>query len=175
MTRPPSSGTDDFDPTDPHHWPSPPEPSARAWEKTRTDILARLSTATHRGRWRGVVKVAAGVAVLAAGVLIAWGLWATFQPTVRPLPDVNTPVADATPPDPLAEYDVLPIATASDVMVSAVRGSDVRFGSISHPVPDTLPLTSVTDVTVHRGPAAGELSCPEPGGMAVYVMPPADK
>jgi hypothetical protein len=43
--------------------------------------------------------------------------------------------------------------------------------AISHPVPETLPLASAADVTVHRGPTAGELSCPDPNGMAVYVMP----
>ncbi len=170
MTRPPASGTDDFDPSDPLHWPSPPEPSARAWEKTRTDIVARLPLSVPRHRWANTVKVAAAVAALAAGVLIAWGVWATFH---RPMVEVNT--VYATPTDPLAEYDVLPIATSGDVMVSAVRGGDVRFGSISHPVPDSMPLTSAADVTVHRGPTAGELACPEPGGMAVYVMPPADK
>jgi hypothetical protein len=173
MTRPPSSGPDDFDPADPYRWPPPPEPSARAWEKTRTDIFARLPKVTTARPWTTVVKVTAGVGLLAAGVLVAWGLWATFQQPVMPSP--HGPVANAEPADPLAEYDVLPIATASDVMVSAVRGSEVRFGSIHHPVPEMMPLASGADVTVHRGPAAGELSCPDPGGMAVYVMPPADK
>ncbi len=174
MTRPPSSGSDDFDPADPHHWPPPPEPSAAAWEQTRTDIVARLPKVTTARPWSTVGKTTAAVGLLAAGVLMAWGLWATFQqPAVPSQPSV--PVATATPADPLAEYDVLPIATSNDVMVSSVRGGDVRFGSISHPVPDTMPLASATDVTVHRGPAAGELACPEPGGMAVYVMPPAYK
>ncbi len=173
MTRPPPSGSDDFDPADPHHWPAPPEPSAAAWEKTRTDIVARLPTATPRRPWVNAVKVSAGVAVLAAGVLIAWGLWASLAPPAVPPP--ITPVANAEPTDPLAEYDVLPIATSGDVMVSAVHGGDVRFGSISHPVPDAMPLASAADVTVRRGPTAGELASPEPGGMAVYVMPPADK
>ena len=174
MTRPPSSGSDDFDPSDPQHWPPPPEPSARAWEKTRTDIVALLPPRTACRRNTVAVKVAAGVGVLAAGVLVAWGLWATFHPfTVAPTP--NVPVANAEPTDPLAGYDVLPIATASDVMVSAVGGSELRFGSINHPIPEVMPLASGADVTVLRGPVAGELSCPDPGGMAVYVMPPTDK
>ena len=173
MTRPPPSGPDDFDPADPYHWPPPPEPSARAWEKTRTDILARLPKATTGRPWVTVAKVGVGAGVLAAGLLVAWGVWVTFPPPVVSAPTV--PVASVTPADPLAEYDVLPIATAADVMVSAVRGSDVRFGSIHHPVPDTMPLASAADVTVYRGPVAGELSCPEPGGMAVYVMPPTEK
>jgi hypothetical protein len=34
-----------------------------------------------------------------------------------------------------------------------------------------MPLASSGEVSVTHGPAAGEFSCPEPGGMAVYVMP----
>lgn len=174
MTRPPPSGSDDFDPADPYHWSPPPEPSARAWLRVRTGIAARLPQKTADRRWAPVLKAGAGVGLIAAGMLIAWGLWTNLpRHAVQPTPYVPTATAESA--DLLAEYDVLPIATASDVMVSAVRGSDVRFGSIHHPVPDTMPLASGADVTVHRGPMAGELSCPEPGGMAVYVMSPTDK
>lgn len=164
MTRLPSSGPDDFDPTHPELWPAPPEPSAGAWEKTRTDIVAHLPRKPAGRRWVG--KAAAG-GLIAAGVLAAWVVW---KPAVRP---TEPPVvaATASPSDPLAEYDVLPVATASDVMVSAVRGGDVRFGSISHPVPEVMPLATGGDVTVLKGPTAGELACPDPNGMAVYVMP----
>lgn len=174
MNRPLSSGPDDFDPADPDHWPLPPEPSARAWENTRTGITARLPRVTPGRRWHTLAKVGATAGLLSAGVLLAWGLWATFHPPAAPTPP-EVPFADAASVDPLAGYDVLPIATASDVMISSVRGNEVRFGSINHPVPDAMPLASGADVTIHRGPVAGELSCPDPGGAAVYVMPPVDK
>jgi hypothetical protein len=166
MTRPHPFGPDDFDPAHPDHWPAPPEPSAEAWEKTRTDIVARLPRSPKR-RW--LVPATAG-GLIAAGLMVGWGGWLVVG-GIAPPAEPAVVVANADPVDPLAEYDVLPIATASDVMVSVVRGGEVRFGSINHPVPETIPLASAGDVTVHRGPTAGELSCPEPNGMAVYVMP----
>lgn len=161
MTRPPSSGPDDFDPLDPRLWPAPPEPSEARWAEVYSAFAGRVSA--RRPWW----KVAAAVGAVAASALIAWAVWPRPIPTQ---PTVAEVVAE-TPTDPLAEYDVLPIATAEDVMVSAVRGGDLRFGSISHPVPDVMPLASAGEVSVLRGPAAGEFSCPEPGGMAVYLMP----
>jgi hypothetical protein len=168
MTRPHPSGPDDFDPAHPDHWPAPPEPTPEVWEKTRTDIVARLPRRPAGQRW--LVPAAATGGLIAAGVLVAWGVWSLVG-GVAPPAEPTTAVVAEKPTDPLAEFDVLPIATASDVMVSAVRGGEVRFGSINHPVPETMPLASAADVTVHRGPTAGELSCPDPNGMAVYVMP----
>lgn len=166
MTSPNSSGPDDFDPLDPRHWPAPPEPSERRWaEVSRAFAGVRPS----RRPWWKVGAVAVG-AMAAATVLIAWAVWPrTVPPTPAP-----EPVAERAD-DPLAEYDVLPVATASDVMVSAVRGGGVGFGSIDHPVPDAMPLASAGEVSVVHGPAAGELSCPEPGGMAMYVMPVGER
>ena len=166
MNRPHSSGPDDPEPIQPESWPDPPEPSAARWEKVRSGIHARLPVRAPRKPWAAVVT-AAGIA---AAVLVAVGVWAAVNPATQP----TVPVAVATNPepiDPLAEYDVLPIATASDVMVSAVRGNDIQFGSIHHPIPDVMPLMTGADVIVLKGPAAGELSCPDPDGMAVYVMP----
>lgn len=162
MTRPHSSGPDDFDPLDHRHWPAPPEPSEARWEQVRRAFAGGVPA--RRPWWK---VSAAAVGAVAAAALIAWAVW----PRPLPTPDAPEVVAEK-PADPLAEYDVLPIATAEDVMVSVVRGGDLRFGSISHPVPDVMPLASAGEVSVIRGPAAGELSCPEPGGMAVYVMPP---
>jgi hypothetical protein len=110
--------------------------------------------------------VIAGVFVIAGAVG-----WAVFP---RPPQPVGLAFV-ITPTDPLADFDVLPIASEYDVMVSAVRGGEVAFGSIDHPVPEALPLATGVDVAVRRGPTAGELHATEPGGMAVYVMPPADK
>lgn len=165
MNRPHSSGPDDFDPNQPENWPTPPEPSAARWEKVRSGIHARLPKRTARKPWAAVMT-AAGIA---AAVLAAFGVWAATNPTAPPTVPV---VAEkpSVPIDPLAEYDVLPVATASDVMVSAVRGSDLQFGSINHPIPDVMPLMTGADVSVLKG-TAGELSCPDPDGMAVYVMP----
>lgn len=169
MTPTPSSGPDDFDPTRPEDWPPPPEPSAEAWEKTRTDIVARLPRRAPGRRW-AVAAAAAVLTATAAGVLVAWLGW---QPLPSAVP--SGAVANVAPADPLAEYDVLPVATPSDVMVSAVRGGDIGFGSIDHPIPEVMPLATAADLVVRRGPTAGELCVPEPGGMAVYVMPPTDK
>lgn len=164
MTRPHSSGPDDLDPLDPRHWPAPPEPSEARWAQVR---IAFAGVAPARRPWWKRASAAA-VGTLAASALIAWAVWPRPVPVTPPTPP--EPVTERTA-DPLAEYDVLPIATAADVMVSAVRGGDIRFGSIDHPVPDTMPLVSAADVNVSRGPTAGELSCPEPGDSPLYMMP----
>ena len=165
MTRPPSSGPDDFDPTDPRHWPPPPEPTEARWDVLYQSVARALPR--RRPWWKG----GAAVGVLAAAALIAWAVWPRAGTVPPPPPEPVEP----RPADPLAGYDVLPIATADDVMVHSVRGSDVGFASIDHPIPETMPLATSADVSVHRGPTAGALSCPEPGDMPVYVMPPTDK
>ena len=165
MNRPHSSGPDDPEPIHSESWPDPPEPSAARWEKVRSGIHARLPRRTPRKPWAAVVTTAG----IAATVLVAFGLWVAMKPPTPPTAPVAV-VTNTEPIDPLAEYDVLPVATASDVMVSAVRGNDIQFGSINHPIPEVMPLMTGADVSVLKG-TAGELSCPDAGGMAVYVMP----
>jgi hypothetical protein len=163
MTRPRPSGPDDLDPLDPRLWPAPPEPSEARWAQVRS---AFDGVAPARRPWWKAS--AAAVGTLVASALIAWVVWPRPVPVVPPTAPES--VGERTD-DPLAEYDVLPIATAADVMVSAVRGGDIRFGSIDHPVPNTMPLASAAEVIVSRGPTAGELSCPEPGDAPLYMMP----
>lgn len=165
MNPAPSSGPDDFDPIQPESWPTPPEPSATRWEKVRSGIHARLPKRTARKPW-ALVATTVGIA---AALLVAFGVW-MMNPVTTPTAPVVA-VTNRKPVDPLAEYDVLPIATASDVMVSAVRGNEIQFGSINHPIPEVMPLMTGADVIVLKGPPTGELSCPDPDGTAVYVMP----
>ena len=102
MTRPPSSGPDDFDPLDPSHWPAPPEPSEARWAEVYQGFAGGVPA--RRPWW----KVGAAAGAVAASVLIAWAAWPRpAQPTP---PQTQEPVAES-PADPLAEYDVLPIAT----------------------------------------------------------------
>jgi hypothetical protein len=116
----------------------PPPPTEATWQRVRDRIAARLTPATpppvRRTKW------VAAVAALAACVLIGLTVWSLTPRPEPPIPEVAF--------DPLAEYDVLPIATANDVMVSIVRGDGIDFASIDHPIPPVMPLATTGDLTV---------------------------
>ena len=121
----------------------PPPPTEATWQQVRDRIATRLTPATpppaRRSKWVAV----AAIATLAACVLVGLTVWSL---TPRTGPAAPAEVAF----DPLAEYEVLPIATSDDVMVSVVRGDGIDFASIDHPIPPVMPLATAGDLTVEQ-------------------------
>ncbi len=78
--------------------------------------------------------------------------------------------------DLLAEFDVLPIATPSDVMISTVKGNgEVGFVSCKHPLPDSPRWAKVQDVEIKSGPPEAAMSNPTTSEMPIYNLDPADR
>jgi hypothetical protein len=141
----------------------PPPPSEAAWRRVQGVIAARLSATaprpprrSHRLKWAGAIG---GLAAAVTAGFLAW------------------PPADPTPPttaeagfDPLAEYEVLPVATPGDVFVSAVRRDpDLVLVACDHPLPGRMRLATAADLRVQPTPA-GELSVPAEGDPVMFVV-----
>lgn len=136
----------------------PPRPSGTAWRKVQDGIAAELRSVR---RARTVRRWAATgvVSGMAAAVVVAALVWP------RPSP---TPPAVEVAFDPLAEYDVLPIATESDVMVSAVRSDGIELVSCDHPLPGVMPLATADEISFARVEAGG-MSVPARTDAPVFV------
>lgn len=136
----------------------PPLPSESAWRDVRDGIVDRLQPSSIRHSHRRMVWTATTLAAcLILGVTLWWSKpWAGDERT-----------GAETPFDPLAEYEVLPIASSNDVMVSAVRGG-IEFASIDHPLPGVMSLADGDEFTAVR-PWTGELSQPAPADAPILV------
>ncbi|QJW93330.1 hypothetical protein FTUN_0836 [Frigoriglobus tundricola] len=105
--------------------------------------------------------------------------WAVLVPASPPAPPVNQPgpeVVEVAPPpkapvaplphesapDPLAEFAVLPVAHADEVVLSRVPG-DGWLPVGADPLPGTLPLATVADVRVEDAEATFPKVAPAPG------------
>ncbi len=158
MTRPDPDPTPDDPIRDVWANAYPPMPSEAEWRAVGDGIATRL-TAARRARttrrWAVVGLVSGLAAAVVAGVL----LW----PRSTPTPSVVEVAAD-----PLAEYDVLPIATESDVMVSAVRSNNIELVACDHPLPGVMPLATPNDISVARTDAGG-MSVPTPADAPLFV------
>lgn len=131
---------------------APREPSEAEWEAARRRVAARLPG--RAGRWRAAVALAAGV-LLAVGAVAAWPA-RPAAPTgqgpraVQPVPPVQFAAHTF---DPLAEFDVLPIASAEEVVLHRVPGSGVL--PVGAPLlPEALSLATIDDVEFHEPPEA---------------------
>jgi hypothetical protein len=136
----------------------PQLPGEAEWQVVGDGIAARL-TAARRVRTVRRWAVAGLVSGLAAAVTIAALVWPRATPT---------PPAVEMATDPLAEYDVLPIATESDVMVSAVRSNGIGLVACDHPLPGVMPLATSDDISVARVEAGG-MSVPTPADAPLFV------
>lgn len=128
----------------------PPEPPEAAWEEMRLRIHARVATpavapSRHRGRWGAGVAVAALTATAAA--VVAWLV--LNQPPAPPpnAPDVARAEPVPPPVDPLAEWDVLPIAAAEEVVLRRVPG-DGWLPVGAHPLDGELTLATADEVAL---------------------------
>lgn len=114
---------------------APPEPTDAEWAAVRARVAARLP---HRSRrW----PLVAGLAAAAALVALATGLW-----SAKPVaPEVVDRVTSPVQPDPLAEFDVLPIVSSEEVVLYRVPGAGaLPVGA--PPLAGELVLASVEDV-----------------------------
>lgn len=115
---------------------APPDPGAAAW----ADILGRVEAAAGRpaaarqpgDRLVGTVRLAAGLASVAAVLLVALALGGVFTP--RPPPPQVTP---------------LPVASTGDVEILSMDGGDLGALVVGEPpVKGPLTLASADEVTV---------------------------
>lgn len=106
-------------------------------------------------------RPASALVVIAAAVVLAWGLWPTVKPNevamVEPAPEV----------DPLAEYAELPIATPADVMIAAIKGDGDVLVSVSPPLNGGLALATPDDIEIED--AGGGQA--DPDGAAMIWQP----
>lgn len=125
----------------------PDEPRPEQWDAVLRAVRARLTAtpATRRAPERRAALAVGGVVLAAVAVAVAWLTVAPFAikddvakgPPAVPAPEL--------PADPLAEYDVLPMATAAEVDLARVPGSGwLPVGA--DPLPDVLVLASSKDV-----------------------------
>jgi anti-sigma factor RsiW len=136
----------------------PPAPSEAAWLRA-THAIAVLRI-RNRKRWPHLL----------AGSLAACAVAATVGAWLKPgAPGVAGNAAPTVVEvDPLAEYAVLPVASADDVMVSAVRGSrDSGFVVVKSPLVEVLALATPDDVEIEN-PGSGEVT---DGDSAMMVWP----
>ena len=133
----------------------PPPPCETTWKRVQGEIAARLipphPAGARRVRWARSVAAVGGLAAAVTAGFLAW--------------------PPATPPaDPLAGYEVLPIATPSDVFVSAVRHDpDLMLIACDHPLPGKMRLASVRELEVYR-PQDLALSVPTPDDAPILIM-----
>ncbi len=130
------------------HAARPDEPVEAQWDAVRRRIHDRLNPASPvpgSGRWRAAVCVAVGAALTTAAAVA----WIAFAPAPTQKPEIaavrSVPISPETPADPLAEFAVLPMATANEVDISRVPGSGwLPVGS--DPLPGTLSLATTDEV-----------------------------
>lgn len=120
----------------------PDEPTEAEWDAMRRRIRDRLNPPTPapaRRNWRAAVLVAAGAATAAAVA------WFAFVPAPRVEVVEVRPAVPEAPHDPLADFAVLPMATAEEVDVRRVPGAGwLPIGP--DPLPDILALATTDEV-----------------------------
>jgi hypothetical protein len=125
-------------PDDLPNFPDPPEPRAAEWQRVREAVRQQVLA---RQTWVGRVALVGGA--IAASVVIAVLAW-----PVKIDPQSARARKPVQPADWLAEYDVLPIATGSHLMLSALNGpNDETLLTVDHPLKARMNLASTSDTT----------------------------
>ena len=121
----------------------PPEPSDAVWEQMRRRIQARVAGRAEPARPRRLTRWGAVAAALTAtAAAVAWV--ALGKPPNAPEVAEVKPVP---PADPLAEFDVLPMASEEEVVLHRVPG-DGWLPVGSHPLPGELALATAAEVAL---------------------------
>lgn len=141
---------------------APREPSEAEWEAARLRIHSRLSdsSALPGRRWRVAFWVALGSTLTATAASIAWMVFQAGGPKNAPEPEfveskpvVSVPNVSIAPvpheaqSDPLAEFAVLPMASADEVVLHRVPG-DGWLPVGKTPLPDSISFATSDDVEV---------------------------
>jgi len=125
----------------------PPEPSDAAWEQMRRRIQSRVASRAEPAHPRRLARWGAVAAALTAtAAVVAWV--ALSNPPVPP-PGAReiAEVKPVPPADPLAEFDVLPMASEEEVVLHRVPG-DGWLPVGAHPLPGELALATAAEVAL---------------------------
>jgi len=149
----------------------PPAPQPQPDDLTRSGeiILARLQPILpqRNRRWLRPAFLSGTVASVAALLYFACPPDHVCEIATRP-----TESAPQTPVDPLAEYDDLPIASAGEVRVSAIRGDAVPiFVACDDLLPDLLELATAEEMQIRRtGRSALSMPGPDDAPMIFQIQ-----
>jgi hypothetical protein len=172
--RAPLAGYADGDP-DAVRAARPHEPSEEEWDAVLRRVQSRLAEPVREPPHRRVGVWLAAATLAAAAAAVAWVAVALDaprpDPRVREVADVRpTPAAEVSvaplphepAPDPLAEFPVLPVATAVDVVLYRVPGAGMLPVG-EHPLPGELALATPEDVELEDPNPAWPSVMPAPG------------
>jgi hypothetical protein len=151
----------------------PPEPSVTSWANARREIELELDGSNRRPLGRGRNPWAGWVAAcLAIGGAAAAVAYVSTASNVEPLSgedqthvnrmcrlEAPTEIAPfphtVSPPDPLAEFAVLPMATDDDVALDRVPDFGEGWLPVGqHPVPGIVALAMVEDLVLEEAQAS---------------------
>ena len=146
---------------------APREPSEAEWDAARRRIQARVNPPHPPTPRRAVAFALAGAAALAA--VAATVAWAVFNLAAPPKNPQGPEVAEVTPapdppvaPAPHAEFAVLPMASAEEVVLHRVPG-DGWLPVGAHPLAGALALATAAEVELDDPGAAWPNVTPAPG------------
>ncbi len=125
----------------------PDEPREEQWDAVLRGVRSRLGAppAVPRARWRAAVVALGGSALVAAAAAVAWVAFAPVAVKDDVAESRPVPRAPEAKTDPLAEFDMLPMATAEEVDLRRVPGSG-WFPVGADPLPDVLILATTQEV-----------------------------
>jgi hypothetical protein len=126
-------------PEDLPDFPDPPEPRAADWQRVREAV--RRKAALRRIRFRRAVLTCGAIAACFCFIVFCWP---------KKL-DQQSAQAErrVQPEDWIAGYDVLPIATSTHYMVSALNGpNDDTLLTVDHPLKARMSLATVGETTL---------------------------
>ena len=151
-------------------------PSEGQWAEVKAVLLEgqKRNTPVKSGRFRWDVFLGFLAACFVFGLISVFAVINSIPWTPAGTGGLRANLVQEN--DLLAEYDVLPIATPEDVMISSVRGSgEVKFVSCKHPLPDSPNWAKFEDVKVISGPTVATMSNTTAGEMPIYNLDPADR
>ncbi|MDY3557693.1 hypothetical protein R5W23_000221 [Gemmata sp. JC673] len=150
----------------------PDEPSEDQWRAVLGGVRVGLAAATEPARvapprWHRTA-LAAGAAALAA--VAAAVVWVSFAPVVNPAGVTKSgsvvPARPEPPADPLAGFDVLPLASAEEVDLHRVPGSG--WLPVGHdPLPAAIVLATNQDIELDYPDSTWSQVTPSPGDAPV--------
>ena len=128
-------------PDDLPDFPDPPTPHDSEWLRVREAVRQQ---AVPRRNWpRRVVLVGGAIAACLCATVLCWPTKLDQQS--------EQAVKNVQPEDWIAGYDVLPIATGSHLMVSALTGpNDDTLLTVDHPLKTRMSLATVTETTLTK-------------------------